>query len=129
MLTAKKIISLFVFIFVLMIIINSCATYKGADSSMAPVHDLRGDYKYRYFPSSKVYFDVQKGVYFYRTDNLWTKSYELPPTIHLNRLKDYVILILTKEIEKPNEFHEDIIKKYPHDFFNKGKGKKYYNKV
>jgi hypothetical protein len=113
----------------LMIIINSCATFKGADSLMAPVDDLRANYKYRYFPSSKVYFDVQKGVYLYQTDNLWIKSYQLPQTIHLNRLKDYVILILTTDIEKPNEFHDDIIKKYPPDFFNKGKGKEYYNKV
>jgi hypothetical protein len=118
--STKKIISIFVVTIVFMFIINSCATFKGEDSLMSPVYDLRAKYKYRYFPSSKVYFDVQKGVYFYRTDNLWTKSYELPPTIHLNRLKDYVVLIMTTNVEKPNEFHDDIVKKYPQDFFVKG---------
>jgi hypothetical protein len=118
--STKKIISIFVVIIVSMFIFNSCATFKGEGFLIAPVHDLRANYNYRYFPSSKVYFDVQKGVYLYRADTLWTKSYDLPSTIRLDRLKDYVILILTTEIEKPNEFHDDIVKKYPQDFFEKG---------
>ncbi|MHA2220178.1 MAG: hypothetical protein ACXACY_30215 [Candidatus Hodarchaeales archaeon] len=133
--TTKNMIYLFLTFALLILIVSACAPYAykspSAGSSIgpppwAPAHGFRAKYKYRYYPSSYVYFDVNRGIYFYRVEGLWMESYKLPPTIYLN-VDNYVILAM--DVNKPYKFHKNVIKKHPRVAKKqrkiKGKSKKY----
>jgi predicted small secreted protein len=117
----EKTISLFLVYVLLSVIISACATGKGtaADSStgsppLVSVGGAEGKYTFRYFPASSVYFDIQRGVYFYKSNGKWKKSYQLPSSIKINLLKDYVVLKM--DVEKPYQHHEEVIRRYPPKF-------------
>ncbi len=76
----------------------------------APAHGHRAKFTYRYYPSSFVYFNIDRGMYFYLSDGMWVNSYSLPHTISLSP-DDYVILKM--DVDKPYAFHKDVAKKYP----------------
>lgn len=104
------------------IIVSSCTTSKYAEkkspqsepfisiSPSEPTSGERAKFTYRYFPSSFVYFNIDRGIYFYLSEGKWVDSYSLPQTIPIDR-DDYVILKIM--IDKPYTFHEDVVKKYP----------------
>ena len=50
----------------------------------APAHGYRPNHTYLYYPSSFVYFDVQRAVYFYAEDGNWTVAATLPGHIHID---------------------------------------------
>ncbi len=91
----------------------------------APAHGYRAKYQYRYYPSSCVYSDVGRGLYFYMRGDQWEVSATLPVGIHLQE-KGYVTLYM--DTEKPYEFQTEVIKRYPPGqqkklFKAKGKGR------
>lgn len=122
-------------VFLLGITVSSCATYTYTDKRSpdtelssgpppwAPAHGYRAKFTYRYYPSSFVYFNIEKGVYFYLSNGVWINSYSLPPTISI--VPDgYVILKM--DVDKPYTFHKYVVKRHPPGLKKKkikGKGK------
>jgi len=64
----------------------------------APAYGYRAKHRYRYYPDSGVYFDVQVGVYHYEENGRWRVSASLPAHIHVD-LGDYVVI--EADSEKP----------------------------
>jgi hypothetical protein len=131
----KPMIMKYPFLFMVMLlgtIVISCATYTYTDKKTpdtkpslgpppwAPAHGYRAKFTYRYFPSSFVYFNIDRGIYFYLSDGIWVESYSLPQTISIPP-DGYVILKM--DVDKPYIFHKDVIKKYPPGMKKKIKGK------
>jgi hypothetical protein len=76
----------------------------------APAHGYRAKHRYRYYPSSYVYFDLGRGVYFYYSSGRWQVSAALPTGIRINA-NGYVTLEMGTA--KRYKFHSDVVKKYP----------------
>jgi hypothetical protein len=94
----------------------------------APAHGHRSKYHYRYYPSSHIYFDVRRGVYFYLSGAKWLKSPTPPAGIHIE-INHFVTLDM--DFDRPYKFHSEVIKRYPpghkkklNKRKKKGKGKK-----
>ncbi|MBW1802592.1 MAG: hypothetical protein JRJ85_17895 [Deltaproteobacteria bacterium] len=86
-------------------------TYKkGGPPPWAPAHGYRAKHNYRYYPSSRVYHDRERGVYFYYRDGRWGASASLPAGIRID-FDDYVTLAMNTG--KPYEWDHEVIKKYP----------------
>ncbi|NIN01822.1 MAG: hypothetical protein GTO24_28100 [candidate division Zixibacteria bacterium] len=94
---------------------------KSGPPPWAPAHGRRAKYKYRYYPSHYVYYDVYRGVYFYIEGDGWRVSARLPSRIHLD-YADYVYLEM--KTAKPYEYFADHRAKYPPGQAKKKKGKK-----
>ena len=76
----------------------------------APAHGYRAKHQYRYYPSSHVYYDTGRGIYFYYGDGKWRISVSLPSHIHIDA-GDYVSLEMNTD--EPYRFHPDVVKRYP----------------
>jgi outer membrane lipoprotein SlyB len=83
---------------------------RGGPPPWAPAHGYRAKHRYRYFPSSYIYLDVEREVYFYRSGGEWVSSAWLPRDIYLDR-DDYVILEMDEE--RPYRYHRDVVERYP----------------
>ena len=97
---------------------------KNGPPPWAPAHGYRAKHRYYYYPSTFVYFDIERKVYFYLEGDNWRVGASLPAGIHVD-VGDYVTLEMVTE--KPYEFHPDVVKKYPPGQLkkkHKGKGKK-----
>jgi hypothetical protein len=69
-------------------------------------------YSYQYYPQCSVYFDIQRGLYFYREDDNWKIFSALPKNLE-RQLGDFVKI--ETDNDKPyleNELH---VKKFPPD--------------
>lgn len=91
-----------------------------------PAHGCRTKHRYLYYPSAYVYFDVGRRLYFYYSVGQWRVSATLPSEIRIDDLDDNVTLEM--DTDKPYEFHQDVVKRYPpghlkHKNKRKGKGK------
>jgi hypothetical protein len=91
----------------------------------APAHGHRAKYRYYYYPSSYVYFDVGRRLYFYNRDAGWQVSVSLPTSIYID-VSDRVELDM--ETDRPYHYHSDVVRKYPpghgkKEDHGKGKGK------
>lgn len=53
-------------------------TKKNGPPAHAPAHGYRAKHQYRYFPSSSVYHDADRGLYFYLSGSNWTVAASLP---------------------------------------------------
>jgi hypothetical protein len=91
----------------------------------APAHGYRAKHRYRYYPSSRVYHDKERGVYFYYSDGQWRVTVSLPSIIRID-VGDYVTLEM--DTDKPYEWDQDVIKKYPPGQMKKKHKKKKKNK-
>ena len=94
----------------------------------APAHGYRAKYKYRYYPSSHVYYDTGRGLYFYYSDGDWRVSVSLPSIIRID-VNDFVALEM--DSDKPFKYHSEVGKKYPPGqvkIKNKNKENKYKGK-
>jgi len=76
----------------------------------APAHGYRAKYRYRYYPTVQVYFDVSRSVYFYLDDGRWIVSASLPRSIRV-RLGDYAEIGM--ETDRPYTKFKEHKKKYP----------------
>ncbi len=83
---------------------------KGGPPPHAPAHGYRAKYTYRYYPSSCIYFDACRKVYFYLEGDNWTASVSLPSDIQL-QLGSYVTLEM--DTDKPYTQFETHKRKYP----------------
>jgi hypothetical protein len=90
----------------------------------APAHGYRAKHRYYYYPSSYVYFDTGRKLYFYLEGDNWRFGASLPSGIHVD-IGDHVTLEM--DTDKPYEFHSHVVKKYPPGQIKKkekAKGKK-----
>lgn len=75
----------------------------------APAHGYRAKHNY-YYPESYVYFDAERGLYFYYYGSGWQVSFSLPTAIHID-VNSYAVLEM--DADKPFEFHSEVVKRYP----------------
>jgi hypothetical protein len=85
----------------------------------APAHGYRAKYKYHYYPSSRVYYDTGRRIYFYYNNGDWRVSVSLPNEIRID-VDDFVGLEM--DVDKPYRYHSEVEKEYP-----PGKAKKKNN--
>ncbi|UCG78885.1 MAG: hypothetical protein JSV21_03390 [Nitrospirota bacterium] len=83
---------------------------KKSPPPWAPAHGKRAKYRYRYYPSSFVYFDVDREMWFYMEGNRWRASVRLPRTVVI--VSDDAIEIMLDTDEPHRHFH-DHKSKYP----------------
>ncbi|CAB1068955.1 hypothetical protein D1AOALGA4SA_498 [Olavius algarvensis Delta 1 endosymbiont] len=94
---------------------------KVKPSKHAKAHGQRGKHHYHYFPSSSVYFDSGRKLYFYLSHGRWEVGSSLPKNIRAG-LGDYVKLELNTGM--PYTYHADHCKQYPPGKKKKKKDKK-----
>jgi hypothetical protein len=106
-------------------IMNDIKTHKkGGPPPHAPAYGYRAKYNYRYYPASSVYYDMDRGLYFYLEGPDWQISASLPHAIQVG-LGDHVVLEM--EADKPYIHYDEHKHKYPPGQF-KNKHKKVKNK-
>lgn len=76
----------------------------------APAHGYRAKHHYRYYPDSRVYFDLERSVYFYYGGSGWQMSASLPSAFDLD-MRGYVDLDMDED--RPYLYHSEVIKRYP----------------
>ena len=86
------------------------ARVKKGPPPWAPAHGYRAKHQYLYYPSSYVYFDVGRGLYFYYENGYWRVSASLPGGIQID-VSDYVTLEM--DTDEPYEYHAEVVKRYP----------------
>ena len=84
---------------------------KGGPPDHAPAHGYRAKHQYRYYPSSNVYKDTQRGAYFYLKGDNWEVGASLPLPLR-EGLGESVSLEM--DTDKPYIHHAEHVKKYPH---------------
>jgi len=96
---------------------------QGGPPPWAPAHGYRAKHRYQYYPHHRVYYERERGTYFYYQDGQWRVSVSLPSNIRID-VDDYVTLEM--DSDKPYEYDHEIIKRYPPGQLKKkkkGKGK------
>ena len=89
---------------------NESKQKKGGPPAHAPAHGYRAKYQYRYYPSSNVYKDTERGMYFYLKGDKWEVGASLPLPLR-EGLGESVSLEL--ETDKPYSHHAEHVKQYP----------------
>ena len=89
---------------------NKSKQKKGGPPAHAPAHGYRAKHQYRYYPSSNVYKDTERGVYFYLKGDKWEVGASLPLPLR-EGLGESVSFEL--ETDKPYIHHADHVKQYP----------------
>ncbi len=84
----------------------------------APAHGYRKKFAYQYYPTSNVYYDRSRGVYFYLSGSQWEMAISLPTSIHID-IKEAVSLEL--DTDRPYVDNASHIKQVKY----KGKGPKH----
>ena len=87
--------------------------YEAKDSGpppWAPAHGYRAKHRYNYYPSSYVYFDIDRILYFYLSAGQWRVSASLPADI---RIEVGESVVLEMDTDTPYRYHTDVVKHYP----------------
>jgi hypothetical protein len=101
------------------VVVEKCPSHKSSQSvyhavkgppPWAPAHGYRAKHRYRYYPSSHVYYDTGRSLYFYYSNGDWRMSVSLPSRIRI-AVNDFVALEMNSD--KPYKYHSDVKKKYP----------------
>jgi hypothetical protein len=107
----------FLVIFLFVVLSGSGATtgklIGNTSPGSPPWASLHGDavkHHYRYFPDYSVYLDEQRRIYFYLSNGEWEMSVWLPSSIRIT-VNDFVTLDM--DTDKPYEYHNDVVKRYP----------------
>ena len=89
------------------------STHQDLPPAHAPAHGRRAQqrYHYQYFPDAQVYFDLNRQLYFYISDNRWKVGITLPDYFRL-RLGDARIS-LELDTDKPYRDFQTHKQKYP----------------
>ena len=75
----------------------------------APAHGYKAKFKYRYYPRYNVYYDTERGVYFFLKGENWEVGVKLPS--HMQKdLGEFVSLEL--DTDRPYLFNAEHNKKY-----------------
>jgi len=91
--------------------------YEKGPPPWAPAHGYRAKRHYRYYPSSYVYYDTGRGLYFYYEGDNWRVGVSLPSHIHID-VGDYVTLDM--DTDRPYTYHSDVVDRYPPGQAKKG---------
>lgn len=91
----------------------------------APAHGRRAKYTYRYYPGSRVYYERGRGVYFYYRDGQWRVSASIPVGIQID-VNNFVSLDM--DTDRPYEYDDEVVKRYPPGQLKKEDKKKGKNK-
>jgi hypothetical protein len=83
---------------------------KSGPPAHAPAHGYRAKYQYKYYPSSSVYYDTDRQLYFYLKGDDWQIGASLPSSLSLV-LGDYVSIEL--DTDKPYTYYSEHLKQYP----------------
>jgi len=67
-------------------------------------------YSYRYYPTCSVYYDIDRGLYYYPEDDDWKISASLPSNLEKN-LDDYVKIEM--DTDKPYIEHKKHVQNFP----------------
>jgi hypothetical protein len=97
---------------------------KGGPPAHAPAHGYRAKRQYRYYPSKKVYYDTDRGLYFHLKVDNWEVGASLPSHLRAD-LGESVTFEL--DTDKPYVHNSDHVKMYPPKKF-KGTKKKNWAK-
>ncbi len=84
--------------------------HHGGPPPHAPAHGYRAKYRYYYYPSAQVYFDVTRKAYFYMEGGRWRMSVSLPEYLRV-RLGSHVTIDM--DTDKPYTHFAEHKKKYP----------------
>ncbi len=77
----------------------------------APPPGTAATFHYRYYPSSYVYYDIHREVYFYACcGGVWRVTDSAPQGVALDAA-DYVHLEM--DTENPQEYHLDVLLRHP----------------
>ncbi len=95
---------------------------KGGPPAHAPAHGYRAKRQYRYYPSSSVYYDHGRKIYFYIKGDHWEVGASLPNHLRIG-LGDSVSIEL--DTDKPYIHHVEHVKKYPPGQLKKKNKKKH----
>jgi hypothetical protein len=94
----------------------------GSPPPWAPAHGYRAKYNYQYYPSTEIYYDTGRNIYFYFNNGEWKASTRLPGQIRLGSGYNIPLVMNTA---KPYQYHSEVIKRYPPGHGkNRDKGKK-----
>ena len=83
---------------------------KGGPPAHAPAHGYRAKRQYQYYPSNKIYYDNDRGLYFYLKGDNWEVGASLPSHLRAD-LGESVTFEM--ETDKPYVHNADHVKKYP----------------
>jgi len=84
----------------------------------APAHGWRAKHRYYYYPSTGVYFDIGREVYFYFNGGRWVAAFQLPGGVTLN-VKERVLLEM--DTSRPYLYYPNHVRKYPPGQLKKNK--------
>lgn len=76
----------------------------------APAHGYRAKHRYHYYPSSYVYFDIDRKLYFYISAGQWRVGASLPGGISIEAGES---VLLEMDTDTPYQYHTDVVKHYP----------------
>ena len=76
----------------------------------APAHGYRAKYTYRYYPDACVYYDTNRRLYFYFSNEKWNFSASLPSFIKVDLGQS---IVLEMDVDKPYIFHSEVVERYP----------------
>lgn len=89
---------------------GSAQPAKNGPPDHAPAHGYRAKHQYKYYPSSEVYFDPARALYFFLSGSQWKVSASLPDPLKLH-LGGSVSIEM--DSDKPYTHHAEHKKKYP----------------
>lgn len=76
----------------------------------APAHGVRAKYQYRYYPSLGIYYDINRGIYFYIESGVWISSPNPPINFRVG-VQDFIVIDL--DTDKPYKYYNQHKKQYP----------------
>jgi hypothetical protein len=82
---------------------------NGGPPAHAPAHGYRAKHQYRYYPSSSVYYDTGRRLYFYLKGDNWEVGASLPNSLRVG-LGDSVSIEL--DTDKPFTHYAEHIKMF-----------------
>jgi hypothetical protein len=109
-----------------LIVFNSIGFAGGSDGIQLKEHSGIGSpatankqkYSYQYYPSSSVYYDIHRKLYFYLEDDNWKIFASLPSNLE-RKLGDYVKIEMDND--KPYMDNDKHAKKFPPENLRKTK--------
>lgn len=85
-------------------------SHKGGPPPHAPAHGYRAKHNYHYYPTTQIYFDLSRKVYFYLEGGSWRMTVSLPDSLRVE-LGDSVTIAM--DTDRPYTHHSEHKKKYP----------------
>jgi len=104
----KRILLFIVVAFSFTFLLSSCVLRRGSWIITSSNDETQVRYHYWYYPSTQVYFDYERKIYFYPQDGGWHQSDQLPAMY--NDHSSYVTV--DEDSDQPNKNHEKFMAKY-----------------